>query len=144
MPELRGSETEANLRTAFCRESEASKRFLYFAQQAEVEGQPDAAALFRAAAEGEAGHALGHLDFLAEVGDPVTGQPIGDTEDNLASASVGERDEANEMYPRFSETARREGFVEIADWLESLVGAEQQYADRFDSALEALRNPEVG
>ncbi|MGH1488212.1 MAG: rubrerythrin family protein [Acidimicrobiales bacterium] len=134
MPELGGSKTEANLRAAFAFESEASRRFLYFAQQADVEGRPDAAALFRAVAEGETGHALGHLDFLAEIADPATGLPIGSTDENLASAAAGERTEASEIYPEFGRVARAEGFDEIADWLESLSQAEGQYADRFSEA----------
>lgn len=138
MPELRGSQTEANLRAAFARESEASRRYLYFAQQADVEGQPKAATLFRAMAEGETGHALGHLDFLADVGDPATGLPIGSTEENLASAEVGERHEGAELYPDFSRIAREEGFGEIADWLDSLSTAESAYADRLAAALDEL------
>lgn len=138
MPELGGSQTEANLRAAFAMESESSRRFLYFAQQADVEGYPEAAALLRTVAEGETGHALGHLDFLADVGDPATGRPIGATEDNLASAVAGERAEADRIYPEFATTARREGFADIADWLESLSQAEGQYADRLADALEAV------
>lgn len=131
MPELRGSETEANLVAAFARESEASRRFLYFAQQADVEGRPEAAAVFRAAAESETGHALGHLDFLVDVGDPTTGLAIGSTEENLAAAAAGERAEAEEMYPRMAATARAEGFGEIGDWLESLADAERLHMERF-------------
>ena len=136
MPELDGSETAENLRAAFRREAEASRRFLYFAQQADVEGEPEAAALFRAVAEGETGHALGHLDFLLDVGDPTTGLPIGTTAENLASAAAGETIEAQQWYPEMARTARAEGFDEIADWLESLAEAEQQYADRFRAAIE--------
>ena len=140
MPELQGSQTEANLRTAFVKESGASRRYLYFAQHADVEGQPEAAALFRAMAEGESGHALGHLDFLAEVGDPTTGMEIGSTAQNLASAEAGERQEGTEMYPEFGRTAREEGFGEIADWLESLSAAESAYAERLAAALEAMED----
>ncbi len=136
MPDLAGSQTEANLRKAFALESQASLRYLYFAQQADVEGQPAAAALFRSVADGETGHALGHLDFLTDVVDPVTELPIGDTEDNLASAAAGEQREADELYPRFAEEARREGFGEIADWMESLGQAEGQYRAKFTAALD--------
>lgn len=139
MSELQGSETEANLRAAFTLESESSRRFLYFAQQADVEGFPEAAALFRSVAEGETGHAVGHLDFLADVGDPATGKPIGTTDDNLASAAAGERAEAEDTYPAFARTAREEGFDEIADWMESLAVAEQHYAARFAEARDALK-----
>ncbi len=140
VPELRGSKTEANLRRAFALESESSRRFLFFAQQADVEGEPEAAALFQAVAEGETGHALGHLDFLIEVGDPASGLPIGSTEENLHAAVAGERREADELYPAFAEQARSEGFTEIADWMESLQQAEHGYAERFAEALTKLRS----
>lgn len=143
MPHLGGSKTETNLRAAFALEAQASRRYLFFAQQADVEGHPGVAALFRAVAEGETGHALGHLDFLLDVGDPVTGLPIGDTEDNLASAQAGERTEAGEMYPDYAAVARDEGFDEIADWMEGLAAAEGQYAERFGSALARLRTGEA-
>ena len=136
MPELDGSETAENLRAAFLREAEASRRYLYFAQQADVEGEPGAAAVFRAVAEGETGHALGHLDFLVDVGDPTTGLPIGTTAENLASAAAGEAAEADELYPRIAQTARDEGFSEIADWLDGLAAAERQYSQRFRAALD--------
>ena len=87
MPELKGSKTEDNLKEAFAGESQANRRYLYFAQKADVEGYPDVAALFRSVAEGETGHAFGHFDFLREVGDPVTGVPVGPTEDNLSRPS---------------------------------------------------------
>jgi rubrerythrin len=138
MAELKGSETAANLVEAFLAESQASRRYLYFAQQADVDGRPEVAALFRTVAETETGHAFGHIDFLVDVGDPATGLPIGATEDNLASAVVSEREEGREMYPRFAETARREGFTEVADWMETLARAEQDNADRFARALDDL------
>ena len=80
MPELNGTQTHDNLKEAFAGESQANRRYLYFAQKADVEGYPDVAALFRSVAEGETGHAFGHFDFLAEVGDPVTGEPVGPTD----------------------------------------------------------------
>jgi rubrerythrin len=87
---LKGSKTENNLKEAFAGESQANRRYLYFAQKADVEGYNDVAAVFRSTAEGETGHAHGHLEFLEEVGDPATGKPIGETKDNLASAGAGE------------------------------------------------------
>ena len=131
MPDLKGSKTEGNLKEAFAGESQANRRYLYFAQKADVEGYPDVAALFRSVAEGETGHAFGHFDFLAEVGDPVTGVPVGPTTDNLKSAIAGETYEYTEMYPGFAETARDEGFDEIAEWLETLARAEKSHAGRF-------------
>ena len=138
MPALKGSKTEENLKTAFAGESQANRRYLYFAQKADVEGYPDVAALFRSVAEGETGHAFGHFDFLAEVGDPVTGVAVGETADNLKSAIEGETYEYTEMYPGFAKVAREEGFDAIAEWFETLAKAEKSHAGRFGSGLESV------
>jgi rubrerythrin len=140
MPGLDGSKTHDNLKTAFAGESQANRRYLYFADKADIEGYPDVAALFRSVAEGETGHAFGHFDFLVEVGDPVTGVPVGPTEANLKSAVEGETYEYTEMYPGFSKTARDEGFDEIAEWLEVLARAEKSHAGRFTAGLGSLNN----
>ena len=117
---LKGSKTEENLKEAFAGESQANRRYLYFAQKADIEGYNDVAAVFRSTAEGETGHAHGHLEYLEEVGDPGTGMPIGETKANLASAVQGETHEYTDMYPGMAKTAREEGFEEIADWFETL------------------------
>jgi len=136
--ELKGSKTETNLKTAFAGESQANRRYLYFAQNADVEGQPDMAALFRSVAEGETGHAFGHFDFLKTVGDPVTGVPVGTTVQNLKSAIEGETYEYTEMYPGFARTARDEGFDEVAEWFETLARAEKSHAGRFNQGLASV------
>jgi rubrerythrin len=138
MPELKGTKTHENLKDAFAGESQANRRYLYFAQKADVEGYPDVSALFRSVAEGETGHAFGHFDFLASAGDPVTDQPVGATEDNLRSAIHGETYEYSEMYPGFARTARDEGFTEIGEWLETLARAEKSHAGRFQQGLQSL------
>ena len=138
MAELKGSKTEENLKEAFAGESQANRRYLYFAQKADVEGYPDVAALFRSVAEGETGHAFGHFDFLAEVGDPVTGVPVGPTDDNLRSAIEGETYEYTEMYPGFARTAREESHEAVAEWFETLARAEKSHAGRFSAGLESL------
>ncbi len=135
MPELKGTRTYENLKRAFAGESQASRRYLYFAQKADIEGYPDVAALFRSVADGETGHAFGHFDFLAEVGDPVTGMAVGDTEENLKSAIAGETYEYTEMYPGFARTAREEGLDNVAEWFETLAKAEKSHAERFASCL---------
>ena len=135
---IKGSKTEANLKAAFSRESQTNRRYLYFAQKADIEGYNDVAAVFRSTAEGETGHAHGHLEFLEEVGDPATGEPIGDTEANLKSAIAGETLEYTEMYPRMAETARQEGFDEVAEWFETLARAEKSHAGRFQRALSDM------
>jgi rubrerythrin len=133
---LKGSQTEKNLKEAFAGESQANRRYLYFAQKADVEGYPDVAALFRSVAEGETGHAFGHFDYLVEVGDPVTGEPVGPTQDNLKSAIAGETYEYTEMYPGFAKTAREEGFEAISEWFETLARAEKSHAGRFTQGLQ--------
>ena len=136
--ELKGSKTEDNLKAAFAGESQANRRYLYFAQQADVEGYPEAAGVFKNTADGETGHAFGHIEFLSEVGDPATGLPIGDTESNLKAAVAGETYEYTEMYPGFAKTARDEGFAEIAEWFETLARAEKSHAGKFQSTLDNL------
>ncbi|HEY4123413.1 MAG TPA: rubrerythrin family protein [Rhizomicrobium sp.] len=139
MTALRGSKTEKNLKDAFAGESQANRRYLYFAQKADVEGFNDTAAVFRSTAEGETGHAHGHLEFLEEVGDPATGKPIGKTSDNLAASIHGETHEYTDMYPSMAKAAREEGFDEIAEWFETLAKAEKSHAGRFQKALDEIK-----
>jgi rubrerythrin len=135
---LKNSRTEENLKAAFAGESQANRRYLYFAQKADIEGYNDVSAVFRSTAEGETGHAHGHLEYLEEVGDPATGKPIGTTEDNLRAAIDGETHEYTDMYPGMARTAREEDFEEIAEWFETLAKAEKSHAGRFQKALDAL------
>jgi len=136
--DLKGSKTEANLKAAFTGEAEANRRYLYFAARADIEGYNDVATVFRSTAEGETGHAHGHLQFLEEIGDPATGLPIGGTADNLRVAIAGETHEYTEMYPKMATIARDEGFDEIADWFETLAKAERSHSNRFQKALDNL------
>ena len=138
MAALKGSKTEGNLKDAFAGESQANRRYLYFAQKADVEGFNDVAAVFRSTAEGETGHAHGHLEFLESVGDPATGLPIGGTALNLKASVAGETHEYTDMYPGMAKTARSEGFTEIADWFETLAKAEKSHAGRFQKASDTL------
>ena len=135
---IKGTKTEQNLKDAFAGESQANRRYLYFAQKADVEGYNDVAAVFRSTAEGETGHAHGHLEFLEETGDPATGEPIGSTDKNLRAAVAGETHEYTDMYPGMTRTAREEGLDEIADWFEPLAKAEKSHAGRFQKALDTL------
>lgn len=138
MPDLKESRTAANLKEAFSRESQANRRYLYFAQKADLEGYNDVAAVFRSTAEGETGHAHGHLEFLQAVGDPVTGEGMGDTAQNLKAAIASELKEHEDIYPAMAKTAREEGFEEIADWFETLAKTEKSHAGRFQKALDSL------
>jgi rubrerythrin len=138
MPDLKGTKTHAHLKEAFAGESQANRRYLYFAKQADIEGHPDVGGLFRDTAEAETGHAHGHLDFLKRVGDPATDKPIGATDKNLAAAVAGETYEYTEMYPGMAKDARSEGFADVAEWFETLAKAEKSHAGRFQKALSGL------
>ena len=135
---LAGTKSHENLKGAFAGESQANRRYLYFARVADIEGYPDVGGLFRDTSEAETGHAFGHLDFLKEVGDPCTGVPIGTTAKNLKSAVEGETYEYTEMYPGFAKTARAEGLPELAEWFETLAKAEKSHAGRFAKGLDTL------
>ena len=135
---LKNSKTHDKLNAAFAGESQANRRYLYFAQKADVEGYNDVAAVFRSTAEGETGHAHGHLEYLEAVGDPATGLPIGETKNNLKAAIAGETHEYSDMYPGMAKAARDEGFGEIADWFETLAKAERSHANRFTKALSEI------
>ena len=135
---LDGTKTYENLKAAFAGESQANRRYLYFARQADIEGYPEAAGVFKNTADGETGHAFGHLEFLSEVGDPATGKPIGSTDINLAAAVAGETYEYTEMYPGFAATAREEGHDEIAEWFETLARDEKSHAGKFQQTLDSL------
>ena len=119
MAKLTGSKTHQNLKDAFAGESQANRRYLYFAKVADIEGLPDIAGLFKD-------------------GDPATGLPIGNTAKNLKAAVAGETHEYETMYPGFSKIARDEGFDDIAEWFETLAKAEKSHAGRFAKASESL------
>jgi rubrerythrin len=138
MSQLKGSKTHGNLKAAFAGESQANRRYHYFAKIADIEGYPEIAGNFRETAEGETGHAHGHLDYLKKVGDPATDLPIGDTLSNLRASVAGETHEYTDMYPSMAKTAREEGFSEIADWFETLAKAEKSHAGRFQSLLDGI------
>lgn len=142
MAKLESTKSLENLKNAFAGESQANRRYLYFARVADIEGYPDIGGLFRDTAEAETGHAFGHLDFLKEVGDPVTGVAFGNTEKNLRSAIEGETYEYTEMYPGFARTAREEGLDELAEWFETLARAEKSHATRFTKGLGLIEGKE--
>ena len=138
MADLNGTRTHQNLKDAFAGESQANRRYLWMAKIADIEGYPEIAGNFRDTAEGETGHAHGHLDYLKSVGDPATDLPIGDTANNLKAAVAGETYEYTDMYPGMAKTAREENFEEIADWFETLAKAEKSHAGRFQQMLNSV------
>src|SRR5258705_5461534 len=138
MAQLKGSRREKNLKDAFAGESQENRRYLYFASKADVEGFNDVSAVFRSTAEGETGHAHGHLEYLEQVGDPATGLPIGSTSQNLKAAIAGETHEYTAMYPGMAKAAPEESFGEMSDWFKTLAKAERSHANRFQKALDNL------
>lgn len=128
--DLEGSDTHKNLLAAFSNESQSSRRYHWFADQADVEGRPEAAALFRTIGAVDAGHANGHLEYLAEIGDPLSGHPIGDVDDNWRTAMMTETSESMSMFKQFAASAQREGFDEIAEWFESMASSQGDHIDR--------------
>lgn len=136
MKDLKGTQTEENLKRAFSMESQTAMRYEYFASRANIEGHNDVAMLFSSSAAGERGHALGHLEFLRT--DPVSGNAMTRTRLNIQSAIAGETAEYHDMYPRMAEIAREEGFEEIAIWFETLAKAERSHANQFQKALNTL------
>ena len=135
---LASSKTLQNLKDAFAGESQANRRYLYFAQKADVEGYNDVSAVFRSTAESETAHVHGNLEYLEEVGDPTRGEPIGQTRENLNAAIACETHEYTDIYPGMARVARQEGFDEIADWFETLAKAGKSHVGRFQKALDAL------
>jgi rubrerythrin len=137
MPALKGTKTELNLKEAFAGESQANRRYLYFANMADVAGAPDVAAVFRSTAEGETGHAHGHMEYLITggAGEPGTGMPAKTVAEALEAAIHGETHEYTDMYPGMAKEARDEGFDEIADWFETLAKAERSHANKFTKTL---------
>ena len=138
---VKGTKTEQALKDAFAGESKANRRYLYFANMADIEGAPEVANVFRNTAEGETGHAHGHMEYLITggAGDPETGLAAGNVEEALTSAIAGETHEYTDMYPGMAKTAREEGFDEIADWFETLAKAERSHANKFTKTLEAYK-----
>jgi rubrerythrin len=136
---VKGSKTEQSLKEAFAGESQANRRYLYFANQADIAGANDVAAVFRSTAEGETGHAHGHMEYLINggAGEPGTGMPAKTVAEALQAAIAGETHEYTDMYPGMAKTAREEGFDEIADWFETLAKAERSHANKFTKTLEA-------
>jgi rubrerythrin len=136
---IKGTRTEESLKEAFAGESQANRRYLYFANMCDIAGAGDVAAVFRSTAEGETGHAHGHMEYLIEggAGEPGTGMPAKTVTEALEAAISGETHEYTDMYPGMAKVARDEGFDEVADWFETLAKAERSHANKFTKTLEA-------
>jgi rubrerythrin len=132
---LKGTQTEKNLLTAFAGESQARNRYSYFASQARKEGYQQISVIFTETAEQEKEHAKREFKFLqggeVEITAAFPAGVIGNTLENLKAAAAGEHYENTEMYPGFAETADKEGFAEIADVFRNIAVAEKRHEDRY-------------
>lgn len=129
MTNLKGSKTEANLRTAFAGESQARNRYYFFGAKAREEGYGSVAAYFEETAQNEQEHAKLWLKCL---------EGIGSTPDNLKKAIEGEHGETSDMYPAFARTAQEEGFEQIAKQFEQIASIEKTHEDHFKRLLDTL------
>ena len=140
MADLKGSQTHQNLKDAFAGESQANRRYLYFAKQADVEGYPDVAGLFRDTAEGETGHAHGHLDYLKAGRRPGHGRadrrrPRQEPRRRPSPARPTSTPRCTRAWRR---RPARKASTTIAEWFETLAKAEKSHAGRFQKALDEL------
>jgi rubrerythrin len=143
--ELKGSQTEKNLLTAFAGESQARNRYTFFAEVAKAEGYEQIAAIFEETAGNERAHAKREFDFLkggdVEIQAAYPAGVVGDTKANLKAAAAGERYEWTKMYVDFEKVAREEGFTEIANVFKEIGEVEEQHEKRY---LKLLKNLEEG
>lgn len=138
--EFKGSQTEKNLQAAFAGESMARNKYDYYASAAKKEGYEQIASIFAATALNEKEHAK--LWFKA-LGEHRDGKTPGDTLKNLADAAAGEHYEWTEMYKGFAETAREEGFKDIALRFENVLKVEFQHETRYNKLAKHLENDDV-
>jgi rubrerythrin len=147
MPNLKGSQTEKNLLTAFAGESQARNRYTYAASQAKKEGFVQISAIFQETADQEKEHAKRLFKFLeggdTEIQAAFPAGVIGTTAENLEAAAGGEHYEWTEMYPGFAKVAREEGFDAIAAVFEAIAVAEKQHEKRYLDLLANVKNGTV-
>jgi len=145
MANLKGTQTEKNLLTAFAGESQARNRYTYFASQAKKEGYVQMSAIFLETADQEKEHAKRLFKYLeggeVEISAAFPAGVVGTTLENLKDAAAGEHHEHTEMYPEFAKIAREEGFNEIAAVFEAIAVAEKQHEKRY---VDLAANIEAG
>ncbi|MFH1448663.1 MAG: rubrerythrin [Candidatus Micrarchaeota archaeon] len=147
MMDLKGTETEKNLLTAFAGESQARNRYTYFASKAKKEGYVQISNIFIETAENEKEHAKRLFKFLkggeVEISASFPAGVIGDTAANLKAAAEGENYEQTKMYPEFAKVAKEEGFRDIASVFMSIAVAEKQHEKRYSDLFENVGKGKV-
>ncbi|MFQ7078619.1 MAG: rubrerythrin [Christensenellaceae bacterium] len=130
---LQGSKTEANLKAAFAGESQAHNKYTYFASKAKKDGYVQIAAIFEETAKNEQEHAKIWYKIL-------NGGQVSDTATNLKDAAAGENYEWTDMYAGFAETAREEGFTEVARLFDAVAAIEKEHEERYKKLLSNVEN----
>lgn len=144
MKDIKGSQTEKNVITAFAGESQARNRYTYYAKQAEKDGFIFVRDIFTETANQEVQHAKRLFQFLQGGQAQVTGMfpagVISNTYNNLIESAAGEHEEYSDMYPKFAEIAEKEGFIEIANVMRAIITAESFHEKRFLDLAERIKN----
>jgi len=142
MSSIKGTQTEQNLLKAFAGESQARMRYDYFASVAKKEGLEQMSAIFTETALNEKEHAKRFFKFLegemVEITATYPAGKIGTTLENLKAAADGENEEWTELYPAFAETAREEGFADVAVTFEKIAEVEKAHEERYRKLYENL------
>jgi len=147
MAKLKGSETEKNLLKAFAGESQARNRYTYFSGVAKKEGFEQISGIFLETADNEKEHAKVFFRFLeggdVEITAAYPAGKIGNTAENLLAAAEGEKLEYSKLYPEFENTARKEGFPEIATAFKEIGDVEENHEKRYRKLLENVKKGTV-
>ncbi|MCK5313343.1 MAG: rubrerythrin family protein [Desulfobacteraceae bacterium] len=148
MSQLKGTQTEKNLLTAFAGESQARNRYTYFASKAKKEGYVQIQSIFEETANHEKEHAKRLFKYLhsgeeLEITAAFPAGTIGETIDNLKASAAGENFENTTMYPEYAAKAREEGFEDIAKTFESIAVAELYHEQRFLAFIENIDKDNV-
>lgn len=147
MKSLKGTQTEKNILTAFCGESQARNRYTYFAAKAKKEGYVQISAIFEETADQEKEHAKRLFKLLeggeVQISASFPAGVIGTTLENLEEAAGGENYEHTQMYPGFAKVAREEGFNDIADIFKAIAVAEKQHEKRYRALAANIQNGRV-
>jgi rubrerythrin len=138
------SKTFADLVDLFAREAQTLVRFWRFASTARYEGFHNVATMFERMAQNQLTVVEGHLDFLRNISDPLTGEPLGPTEDNLRAALAAETESATALYPSVALTAATEGFASLASWFQTIAMSKDANVHKIQNALNGdSSTPEV-
>jgi rubrerythrin len=147
MPSLKGTQTEKNLLAAFAGESQARNRYTYAGSQARKEGFLQIAEIFEETASNEREHAKRFFSFLEggplEITATYPAGKVGTTAENLEAAANGENEEWTDIYPRFAEIAKQEGFPEVAAAFTMISRVEKEHEARYRRLLANVRDGKV-